>query len=364
MQTTAMRMFGHVQSEAATEAAGTTGTLETPDVEVIGAQVVSNMVQTAGAGAGVSILARIIWRNLKHLQDFYRNVEKLRNDVEDLNQKYEAGKITQEAYELGVDETVRKLEELCPKHVSKPLDTIYPNWESKVLGIKEENRPGEDNVLSANSEPSGEELAQAFTTHIADGDLYFAAAVDHIAASMTEPQLDRFLEAYEQSSAARGTANVETSGNSPEVGGITTVLANSQQVDEETMEQFNGVPSQEGETGLDETETADRPTPANTRNNTDSQDIPSYRKNYDEDNRTENNVQETSLTTFEDIPTGKDYDEDNRTENNVQETSSTTFEDLFPGGREHDPTNNLETVFGEIPVSLNEEVKIEDVGSS
>jgi hypothetical protein len=186
-------VFNPPQSEAATDATGTTGALETPDVEVIGAQEVSNMVQTASALSGMSILARIIWRNLKHLQDFYKGVGKLRNDVEALNQKYADGEITREDYELGVDEAVRGLEELFRERVSKPLDAIYPNWASKVLGIKEENRPGEDNALPANSEPSGEELAQELIEHIADGDFYFAAAVDYIVPSMTEPQLDTFL---------------------------------------------------------------------------------------------------------------------------------------------------------------------------
>ena len=201
MQTTAMRMFGHVQSEAATDAAGTTEALEIPPAEVTVAQEVSNIVQTdtqgmfehASAFGHTSILARIIWRNLKHLQDFYKGVGKLRNDVEALNQKYADGEITREDYELGVDEAVRGLEELFRERVSKPLDAIYPNWASKVLGIKEENRPGEDNALPANSEPSGEELAQELIEHIADGDFYFAAAVDYIVPSMTEPQLDTFL---------------------------------------------------------------------------------------------------------------------------------------------------------------------------
>ena len=212
MQTTAMRMFGHVQSEAATEAAGTTEAVETSDVEVIGAQV-SSMVQTAGAFAGTSILARIIWRNLKHLQDFYRDVGKLRNDVEDLNQKYEAGEITQEVYKLGVDEAVRGLEELFPERVSTSLDAIYPNWASKVLGIKEENRPGEDNARSANPEPSGAELAQAFTTHIADGDLYSAAAVDYIASSMTEADLNSFLTEIRNPEALQGINSEEETQN-------------------------------------------------------------------------------------------------------------------------------------------------------
>ena len=190
-----------LQSEVEMNAAGTTEAFEIPPAEVIVAQEVSNIVQTdtqgmfehASAFGHTSILARIIWRNLKHLQDFYKGVGKLRNDVEALNQKYADGEITREDYELGVDEAVRGLEELFRERVSKPLDAIYPNWASKVLGIKEENLPGEDNVLSANSEPSGEELAQEFIEHIADGDFYFAAAVDYIVPSMTEPQLDAFL---------------------------------------------------------------------------------------------------------------------------------------------------------------------------
>ena len=193
VQTEAMRMFEHVRGDAATDAVGTIGSLETPAADIIGAQEISNMVQTASAFAGMSILARIIWRNLKHLQKFYKNVGDLRSDVESLNKKYENKEITEKEYELGVDEATRKLEELLPEPVSISLDTIYPNWTATVLGVKEEYRPAESNPFSAIPEPSGQELAQAFIEHIADGNFYFAAAVDYIVPSMTESDLDSFL---------------------------------------------------------------------------------------------------------------------------------------------------------------------------
>ena len=196
-------VFNPPQSEAAIDAAATTGVLETPVAEVIiGAQVVSNIEQFAemymfkqtSAFAGTSILARIIWRNLKHLQDFYKDVGKLRGDVESLNQKYESREITPEEYESRVEEATRKLEEIFPETVSTSLDTIYPNWTSKVLGIKEEYRSAESNPGSANPEPSGDELAQVFIERITDGDFHFAAVVvDYIAPSMTESYLDSFL---------------------------------------------------------------------------------------------------------------------------------------------------------------------------
>ena len=321
-------VFNPPQSEAATDAAGTTGALETPDVEVIGAQEVSNMVQTASALSGMSILARIIWRNLKHLQDFYKGVGKLRNDVEALNQKYADGEITREDYELGVDEAVRGLEELFRERVSKPLDAIYPNWASKVLGIKEENRPGEDNALSANSEPSGEELAQEFIEHIADGDFYFAAAVDYIVPSMTESQLDAFLTEIRnrvsteaaRPSAARGTANAEPS----EVRGVLKVPVNgeSDEVDAEAYERFNGVPSQKDETGQVETEILGGFTSVKTRDDTDPQDKHLFGKEYDEDNRIEKNGQETPPPPPEDESTDSEDDPINKQESTAREATN------------------------------------------
>ena len=321
-------VFNPPQSEAATDAAGTTGALETPDVEVIGAQEVSNMVQTASALSGMSILARIIWRNLKHLQDFYKGVGKLRNDVEALNQKYADGEITREDYELGVDEAVRGLEELFRERVSKPLDAIYPNWASKVLGIKEENRPGEDNALPANSEPSGEELAQELIEHIADGDFYFAAAVDYIVPSMTESQLDAFLTEIRnrvsteaaRPSAARGTANAEPS----EVRGVLKVPVNgeSDEVDAEAYERFNGVPSQKDETGQVETEILGGFTSVKTRDDTDPPDKHLFGKEYDEDNRIEKNGQETPPPPPEDESTDSEDDPINKQESTAREATN------------------------------------------
>ena len=184
------------------------------EVENVNAEVfesthgIGNVMQTAEAGAWVgiqevswradiSILGRIIWRNLKNLRDFHEKVEKLQGDVKSLNQEYENGTISPETYELRSNEALRELDRLFPETISDPLDTIYPSWKSKVLGIKEEHRPVENNTLSANPEPSGEELAEAFIEPIAAGDLYCAAAVDYVAASTTESESESFLTAIQ-----------------------------------------------------------------------------------------------------------------------------------------------------------------------
>ena len=193
VQNAATRMFEEVQSDAAIDATGTTEALETQDPEVIGALEVSNIVPTASAFAVVSILVRIILRNLKRLKDFYKKVGQYRDEVDSSNRRYENREISQETYELEVKECIGKLYKLFSKPVSTSLDTVYPNWTSKVLGIQEEYLPSESNLRSANPEPSGREFAQALIKHIADGDLYFAAAVDYIAPSMTESHLDSFL---------------------------------------------------------------------------------------------------------------------------------------------------------------------------
>ena len=145
--------------------------------------------------ADVSILIRIIWRNLKHLQNFQVEVEKLQNRVKSLNQEYENREISPEIYELRANEALRALDELLPEIVSKSLDAIPLNLKSKVLGIKEEYRPAGDDALSANPEGTGAELADAFIAHIADGDVYFAAVADSVATSMTASESESFLTA-------------------------------------------------------------------------------------------------------------------------------------------------------------------------
>ena len=148
------------------------------------------------------LLIKIIVRNIENLIKFYEKIRDLRQEIESLNQDYQNGRISQETYELKVDGTITELNKLFSKSVSESLDAIHPHWEAKVLGIKEEYLSRESDSVSANSEPSGAELAQAFSEHIADGDFHFAVAMDYIAESMTESQLDSFLTEIRNSEAA------------------------------------------------------------------------------------------------------------------------------------------------------------------
>ena len=141
----------------------------------------------------IARLIRIISENVRKLKDFHEKVGKLRDDVEWVNQEFENGDISKGTYELRISKPLTELDSLFPENVAERLDAIYPNWKSRVLGINEGYRPAKSNSLSANSEPSGEELAQGLIEHTADGDFYFPAAVGYIATSMTESQLDAFL---------------------------------------------------------------------------------------------------------------------------------------------------------------------------
>ena len=226
------------QSEEATDAPETTGALETPTPDV--AQEISNaeffdsdIMQTAAMGEGlgvqeiswrgdIAMLAKIIWR-------LWKPVKRLQAEVESLNQRYEDREITQEAYERGVDEALRKLDALLPESVSTYLDDIHPNWKSQILGIKEEYRPGEDNAPSANPEPSEEELAQAsantsFTFSVGNEnvevstqltealeDLNIREETQEPAENSSEVSGDTNTEARRSSTLSVGNENVEVS---------------------------------------------------------------------------------------------------------------------------------------------------------
>ncbi|MXY28755.1 hypothetical protein F4Y59_11410 [Candidatus Poribacteria bacterium] len=123
---------------------------------------------------------------------FVTEVGDLREEVESLNQKFRDGEISREVYERQVNEAIKELNELMPSNVSQRLEAIDPNWESKVLGIREEYLPTESNITSANSEPSAEELAQAVIENLDAGDFHFAVITDYITASMTDSELDSF----------------------------------------------------------------------------------------------------------------------------------------------------------------------------
>ena len=64
------------------------------------------------------------------------------------------------------------------------------------MGIPKEHLPTKSNATSANSEFSAEELAETYIESLeslADSDFYFATAVDYIAGSMTDSELELFL---------------------------------------------------------------------------------------------------------------------------------------------------------------------------
>ena len=135
-------------------------------------------------------------KSYEQAKEFIGEVEKLKAKVADSYQDFEAGHISQEELGSRLREAITELNELLPENVSERFDAIYPNWESKFLGVREEYLPTENNATSANSEFSPEELAQAYIESLeslADSDFYFLSGVDYIAGSMTDPELDAFV---------------------------------------------------------------------------------------------------------------------------------------------------------------------------
>jgi hypothetical protein len=131
------------------------------------------------------------------------------------------------------------------------------------------------------------------------------------------------LEKFEEARELGGSAMISTEAARPSAARVNGEL---DEVDEEGRELLNGVPSQKGETGPGETET-----PANTRDDTDSQDTPSYGKDHDERDGTEKNDQEPSPHTFENTSTGIEHDPINNQETTARETTDPQDEDSVEG---------------------------------
>ena len=288
---------------------------------------------------GFAKIFRTLVRTIRELsqqyKEFSRDFDALKREVADSIQTFENGNISSEELKSQLSQAITRLNEIFPEHVSKSLDVIYPNWESKVLGIREEHLPTE-----ANSECSPEELAEAYREGLADGGFHFITAVDYIVASMTDPERDSFFS-EPRNSEVPGVADgdfhfaitmdyIVASMTDPERDSFFSELRHSEvlgveeydrafreyiqrlhdrfsangesdEFDEEANNPLNGVPEQVGGRRQAETDNSDTSIPTNPSDNTDSQEMPTHGAEFDERNGDEQNVPETSPSPTEEL---------------------------------------------------------------
>ena len=351
-----------LQSEVEMNAAGTPGAFEIPSAEVIVVQALYNAAQDNGAPLSFSDVAReeqrvfdagsvaddtegVYPQNREEFRILIQEVDKYINKwrlldslFPDIPRSTLSREFTaEELLEGGANPNLAAILDAVPGS-RQNLEAILQGLSDTEISVENFRTRVEELRTLLNANPSYEtaltaalnetvgEKAEIFLNQLIEAfrnrypviskelEEYYKAIREYI-----ERLRDRFKEEVSEGGDTESL---------PEVDGVPKVSMNGElgEVDAEAYERFNGVPSQKGETGPGETET-----PANTRDDTDSQDTPSYGKDHDERDGTEKNDQEPSPHTFENTSTGIEHDPINNQETTARETTDPQDEDSVEG---------------------------------